>query len=107
MTQVNLHITGIAASALPSSSVHGGSNPASSNDTNASRDKAHSAATDAHKPAAQSLTLDAVAQTIERYIPDPLPNTRLSIVHDKSTDLFVYKSVDRDFGQSGASVSGR
>lgn len=45
------------------------------------------------------VSLETVAQAIERYVPKDLPNTQLKIDHDKNADLYVYKAVDRDSGE--------
>jgi len=48
---------------------------------------------------AAPVSLETVAQAIERYVPQDLPNTQLMIDHDKKADLYVYKAVDRDSGE--------
>jgi flagellar protein FlaG len=48
---------------------------------------------------AAPVTLETVAQALERYVPQDLPNTQLKIDHDKKADLYVYKAVDRDSGE--------
>lgn len=44
--------------------------------------------------------LQKAADEIQKYIPDPLPNTQLQIIQDKDTNLYVYKSIDRDTGET-------
>lgn len=98
MTEVNFQITALGATALPSPAPRSGGEPAAYNRTDRLAEKI-GAGKAADKKADSALTLETVAEAIERYIPEALPNTRLSIVHDKQTDLFIYKSVDRDSGE--------
>jgi uncharacterized FlaG/YvyC family protein len=44
-------------------------------------------------------TMTAFESMIDRYVPKDRPNTRLQIEHDKTTGLFIYRSVDKDSGE--------
>ncbi|RIK95569.1 MAG: hypothetical protein DCC73_04205 [Proteobacteria bacterium] len=45
------------------------------------------------------LSLPRVAELLDRFVPQELPNTRLQIEHDENTGLFVYKSVNAESGE--------
>jgi len=99
MTEVNFQIAAIGVSALPSPAPRGGGGDLAAGEKTDRPDEKSLDAVTAAKKASTALTLETVAEAIERYIPEALPNTRLSIVHDEDTGLFVYKAVDRDSGE--------
>lgn len=49
--------------------------------------------------AGNDVSLSKLEETLNKYVPQDLPNTRLQIVHDDGTGQFVYKAVDQDSGE--------
>lgn len=46
-----------------------------------------------------ALDLKKFAEELERFIPKLMPNTRLQIIQDDMSGLFVYKAIDRESGE--------
>ena len=95
MNGVNFQISGHGSPALTVPYERSGNNGGAAKPVR--EEGVKEAARERDKPS--SVTLDTVAEVIESYVPQNLPNTQLKIDHDAKADLFVYKAVDRDSGE--------
>lgn len=101
MSQINFNLKATIVSALPQAGRRDTGNATVPNSvSNGNPDRFDGDAVKRSERRGDSaLTLETVAQAIEKYVPRDLPNTQLKIHHDDKTGLFVYKAVDRDSGE--------